>query len=385
LQLNPNTRRTAVIISVIVGVVIVLCGTVTAFFVISGRATPFDSIVLRVRLAMASDTLNKPAGTDATPICFTVNAGENAATISSRLKQQGVILDSDLFNVYLRYFKLDNQLQAATYSVRRNLTIPQVAHVLTNPDESLVTLRIIEGWRMEEIAALIDETPNLTFTGSDLLALTSGSGPRDATTQDFVTRNGIPAGRSLEGFLYPATYTHPACGTAQDFLDQMLNAFDRYVGAQLVADARAKSLTMYQIVTMASIIEREAVVDQERPTIASVYWNRYQNAVSPTPNPNIPTTLDADPTIQYALGNTRTAETWWPRITQADYRGVISPYNTYLNVGLPPGPIANPRASSIQAAVYPAQTNYIYFRASCAADGTHQFATTFDEQLANAC
>ncbi|MBX3080655.1 MAG: endolytic transglycosylase MltG [Anaerolineae bacterium] len=385
MQLSTNRRRIAVILVAVVGIVAVLCIAVTAFFVISGRTSPLESIALQIRLRMAGDALNKPAGTDATPFCFVVNAGENAATIANRLKAQGVILDADLFSTYLRYFNLDSKLQAATYSLKRNLTIPQVAHVLTNPEESLITLRIIEGWRAEEIAALLDKTPGLIFKGADFLALVSSSSPREASVQEFAARNGIPQGRSLEGFLYPATYTHPACGTAQSFLDQMLNAFDRYVTAQMYADTRAKSMTMYQMVTMASIIEREAVVEQERPTIASVYWNRYTNGISANPNPNVPTTLDADPTIQYALGDTRTPGTWWPRITANDYRGVNSPYNTYLNVGLPPGPIANPRVSSIQAAIYPAQTNYIYFRASCAADGTHQFAATFDEQLANAC
>ena len=96
-------------------------------------------------------------------------------------------------------------------------------------------------------------------------------------------------------------------------------------------------------------------------------------------------TLDADPTIQYALGNTRTAGTWWPNLTVEDYRGVILPYNTYLNPGLPPSPIASARRDSLLAVAYPRASTYYFFRASCAGDGRHRFAETVEQQIANAC
>ena len=95
--------------------------------------------------------------------------------------------------------------------------------------------------------------------------------------------------------------------------------------------------------------------------------------------------LDADPTIQYGLGNTRDPNTWWPPITQDDYQGVQSPYNTYLTPGLPPSPIANPALASIEAAIYPEKHQFYFFRASCSKDGTHVFAKTLDEQIAHAC
>lgn len=382
-------RQRSVAFIIVSGIaLLVLCVGAVALTFIAGRGSqlnPVEALILRVRLAAANDVLNQPASADGTPFCFPINTGDTAATVAARLGAQGLIRDVDLFSAYLRYFGLDSNLQVATYSLRRNLTIPEVAKLLSEPDASKFTLRIIEGWRAEEIAALIDRTPGLTFTGADFLALVSGNAPRAADVQAFATRAGIPAGRSLEGFLYPATYTFPTCVSAQDVVSYLLTTFDAYVVNQLRADITARSLTLYQVVTIASIIEREAVVEAERPIIGSVYWNRYLNALSAAPNPNIPVTLDADPTIQYALGNTRTAGTWWPRLTVADYRGVISPYNTYLNRGLPPGPIANPRLSSIQAAAYPAQTSYVFFRASCAGDGTHKFAVTFQEQLANAC
>ena len=108
---------------------------------------------------------------------------------------------------------------------------------------------------------------------------------------------------------------------------------------------------MYDAIRLASIVEREAGVEKERPTIAGVYLNRLQDGMA----------LDADPTIQYALGNTRDPNTWWPQITQDDYQGVQSPYNTYLNPGLPPSPIANPALASIEAAIYPEKHRLLFF------------------------
>jgi len=114
-------------------------------------------------------------------------------------------------------------------------------------------------------------------------------------------------------------------------------------------------------------------VADERPSIASVYLNRLA----------IGQKLDADPTTQYAIGNTRDGS-WWPRITQADYQ-LNAPYNTYVYTGLPPGPIANPSLSSLRAVVYPATTPYYYFRAACDGSGRHVFSVTYEEHLSKAC
>jgi UPF0755 protein len=361
-------RRPLLIAAAIATIGVLCCGAVIVVLLLTNRGSlnPLEALLLRIRLGASGNALNTPAGTDPTSLCFAINPGDSASAIAARLQQIGALTDADLFTAYLRYWGLDGQLQAATYSIRRTLTIPELAQVITNPEGSLVTLRVIEGWRIEEIAQALDAIPDLTFMGADFLALVGANTVRTPLVEQFAARNSIPAGRSLEGFLYPATYTFPVCETAPEVVSRLINAFDANVSSQLRADIAARNLNMYHIVTIASIIEREAVVEDERPIIASVYWNRYLNSVSSTPNPDIPVTLDADPTIQYALGNTRTPETWWPRITIDDYRGVQSAYNTYLNRGLPPGPIANPRASSIEAAAYPAQTGYVYFRASCA-------------------
>jgi UPF0755 protein len=151
----------------------------------------------------------------------------------------------------------------------------------------------------------------------------------------------------------------------QQFIDE--------IGAQLANDAAAQNMSLFQAVTLASIVQREAVNADEDPRIASVYRNRLDQGMK----------LDADPTVQYGIGLQN--GTWWPQITQADYTGVNSPYNTYTHMGLPPGPIANPGIDAIRAAIHPETTTYLYFRAKCDGSGYHNFANTFDEHVANAC
>jgi UPF0755 protein len=178
---------------------------------------------------------------------------------------------------------------------------------------------------------------------------------------------------SLEGFLYPGDYDLRPGVTAIELRDALLNAFNLSVTPDMLQQASTQGLTMYEVVTMASIVQREAVVDDERPVIASVYLNRLR----------LPMRLDADPTVQYAIGNTRDVTRWWPQITQDDYYGLNGvpnqSYSTYLNEGLPPGPIATPSLSSINAVLNPATTQYFYFRAGCDNDGRHVFFT-LDQQ-----
>lgn len=344
---------------------------------------PIESIMTRLMLALNTQQISQRMGNDPTVVCFTVNPGENAGSVASRLAEQGFTISPDLFRAYMRYFDIDSALQAGTFSLTRTMTMPQLAQKLTKTGGDTILFRVLEGWRIEEIAQVIDSAGRLPYRGADFLSLVgTGAGSVPGTMGEFAARAGIPAGRSLEGFLFPDTYTIPACGTVQDLVARMLANFDARVTAQMRSDTRNTGLTLYQAVTLASIVQREALFDDERPMIAGVYLNRYNNSLSNPPNPNIPRTLDADPTIQYALGNTRNPSTWWPQITGADYRSVIHPYNTYINVGLPPGPISNPGLASIQAAIYPQASNFIYFRACPDSGGRHRFSITFAEHQA---
>ncbi len=330
--------------------------------------SPLELLYLRWQLARQEETLNAPLGSDATPRIFTVAPGSTAASVGAQLAASGLIADAELFRTYARYSGLDSQLEAGTYFINPAQTIPEIALLLTDSSQASIPFRVLEGWRREEIARAIDANRLLQFSGADFLAVTGAGAAIPATFAAYV---GLPPGAPVEGFLYPDTYALPPDVSAVELRDTLLEAFQSRVGPELQAASWQAGLSLYESVTLASIVEREAVIQSEQPLIASVYRNRLA----------IGMTLDADPTVQYGIGYRDGA--WWPSITQADYRTAISPYNTYLNPGLPPGPIANPALPAIRAAIYPEESPYYYFRATCAQDGYHVFAVTFEEHVAN--
>lgn len=331
-----------------------------------------DALAMRFTLLARGQSLNTPAGNNATTVKFTVRTNESIVDIGTDLASQGLVADAETFTSYAHFCGIGSKFQAGTYLLNQTQTIRQIAEALTNVGANQIALRVLEGWRIEQVAEAIDHTSGLGFQGSDFLALVGpGAQPPDWFTQAV----SLPPGASLEGFLFPDTYELSLNATASDLRDEMLHNFLQRVTPQMRTDISAQGLTLYQTITLASIVEREAVVDEERPLIASVYLNRLRK----------PMTLDADPTIQYALGTSRAPGNWWPQLTIEDYQNVNSPYNTYLHQGFPPSPIANSGLASIQAAIYPRQSPYFFFRADCTGDGHHKFAVTFAEQQANGC
>ncbi len=180
---------------------------------------------------------------------------------------------------------------------------------------------------------------------------------------------------TTEGFLHPDSYVIHR-GTSAD---QLIQEFVRNFGLQLSSDLERaidrQGLTVYQAVTLASLVEREAVHDEEKPLIASVFLNRLEIGMK----------LDSDPTVQYALGYDIVAQTWWKNPLSLVDLQFNSPFNTYIYEGLPPAPIANPSLKSLHAVAFPAETEYYFFRAQCDGSGYHSFAKDFEEHLLNAC
>ncbi len=334
---------------------------------------PIEAAALGAYLTLNRQALFTPASNEAIPVPFTVEAGQNAAQIAENLRTLGLIRDATLFRYYLRYYGLDVQIEAGTFDLHTAMTIPEIAHALTEAKPPEVTLRITEGWRREQIADWLDEQEGLPFGGAAFLAATAVGAP---LPPDLSLAAELPPNASLEGFLFPDTYRLALDATAADLVEAMLRNFERQVTPQMRTDAAARGLTLYQVVTLASIVEREAVIPDERPIIASVYLNRLAAGMK----------LEADPTVQYAMGYQADRDEWWNlNLTPQDYYTVDSPYNTYLYAGLPPGPIANPGLASIQAVIYPAQTPYLYFRAACDGSGRHNFSRTFEEHQAYGC
>jgi len=314
--------------------------------------------------------LNTPAGNDPASVVFTVEPGESVGQIAARLQREGLIRDAELFRLYLRYTRLDSGVEAGQFTLKKTMTTPQIAQALQSGRRDELTLTIPEGRRLEEVAALVaQQTP---ISATTFLSLTRDA---QAWAAQYPLLSELPAGASLEGYLFPDTYRLPLDATASDVVARMLSNFDHRITRQLRDDLASQKRTLFQAVTLASIVEREAVVEKERPIIASVYLNRLASDMA----------LDADPTVQYGMASAKGQVPWWPQLTQEDYRSVKSPYNTYVNPGLPPGPIANPGLSSLEAAIDPAQTDFYFFRASCSRDGTHMFSKTLEEHASKAC
>ena len=314
--------------------------------------------------------LNTPAGDDPATVVFTVESGESVGQIALRLQREGLIRDAELFRLYLRYAKLDSGVEAGQFTLKKTMTIPQIALALQSGRRDELVLTIPEGRRLEEVAALVEQQTPISAT-TFLSLVRDGS----AWSSQYSFLSELPAGISLEGYLFPDTYRLPQDAAASDVVARMLANFDHRLTRKMRDDLASQKRTVFQAVTLASIVEREAVVETERPIIASVYLNRLASGMA----------LDADPTVQYGMASAKGKAPWWPQLTQEDYRSARSPYNTYLNPGLPPGPIASPGLSSLQAAIDPAQTNFFFFRASCSRDGTHLFSRTLEEHAAKEC
>ena len=161
----------------------------------------------------------------------------------------------------------------------------------------------------------------------------------------------------------------------ESFLATVLQQFDEQVPQDMRNAYKQHGLKLTEAVALASMVQREAMVEDEQPIIASVFYNRLAEGMR----------LESDPTVQFALGYDRKQATWWTNPLSSDDLQIDSPYNTYLNGGLPPGPICNPGISALRAVAYPGETPYYYFRARCDGSGRHSFAKTYQEHLQNAC
>jgi len=251
------------------------------------------------------------------------------------------------------------------FSLRPNMTMEEIAGQLQHGRLPAVTVTIPEGWRAEQIGALCEEK-GITSAQGFLQTVLQGR-----SEYDFLSERPPGSPVSVEGFLFPDTYQLPLNSRPGRVVDIMLQNWDRRVSPDLRDKAADEGLSLYEVITLASVVEREAVLAEERPIIASVYLNRLQ----------VDMYLQADPTVQYAKGYDQEAEHWWSPVTQEEYSLVDSPYNTYLNPGLPPSPICNPGLASIKAVVEPTSTKYLFFRHK--GDGSHAFAVTYEEHLRN--
>ena len=248
------------------------------------------------------------------------------------------------------------------------MTPIEIALTLQDATPREVAFNILPGWRLEEIAAALP-TSGLSITPEDFLAAASAPPPGSPISQF------LPTGATLEGFLSPGSYQLPRETSPQEFVNYLTNSFIAQFDQELLEGFQQQGLNLYQAVTLASIIQREAVVDDEMPLMGSVFINRL----------NVGMKLESDPTVQYALGFNEELNTWWKSPLSLEDLEVNSPFNTYKQPGLPPGPISAPDYPALRAVAFPEYSGYYYFRALCDGSGLHVFAETFEEHLNNAC
>lgn len=306
-------------------------------------------------------SLHRPQAAGNRTVMFHVDAGDSVNSIADRLHTEGLLSNSLLFRLDARLHGLGGNLKVGDYPLRPDMSIDQTVSALTVYHADTISITVPEGFRMEQIAEVLDRHH---MSGSSFLREA-----RQPSDLHLAVLAGKPASASLEGYLFPNTYDVPPGFSGKAFAQYMVQTLNRRFTPAMMARARAEGFNVFQVLTLASIVEREARVSRERPIIASVYLNRLK----------IHMKLQADPTVQYAAGS---KGNWWP-VLQTEAVNVMpgSPYNTYTHTGLPPGPIADPGMASIRAVLYPKKTDFYYFVAK--GHGEHAFASSYAQQLAN--
>lgn len=298
---------------------------------------------------------------------FVVEPGMAADAIARGLAEAGVIGSERHFTVLVDYTGTGAELLHGCYVFDGRTPVAEVIRRLRGGVTNEPHFVIPEGLRLEEIGALLEEQGIATRAQWE----TAISGPRPEAA--LAER---PEGASLLGYLLPASYPL-GCGdsppAAGDLVVAMIAAFEDQVAGDLREEAEASGLSLHAALTLASIVEREAILREEMPLIAAVFLNRLELGIA----------LEADPTVQFATATARSGrDGWWPEIFEADL-AFDSPYNTYVHAGLPPGPIAGPGIDAIRAVIRPAQTDSLYFVANCDGTDGHTFAETFEEHIVN--
>jgi UPF0755 protein len=296
-----------------------------------------------------------------------IDEGASAQEIGEALEEAGVIESARLFRVLASLMGVVDDLSPGDYEFVRGTTALTAVERIRQGITASLLVTIPEGWRAEEIADLLEER-GIVAAADFSRALT------DQYEASFLSR--VPAGATLEGFLFPATYGFARDTTAHEAVQQLIAAFEQRFEDDIAPALSGTSLSLHEVVTLASIVEREAQVPEERAIIASVFLNRLEVGLP----------LQADPTVQYAIAtvpeNVEAFGYWKAELSVPDLM-FDSPYNTYVVVGLPPGPIANPGLDSILAVLEPADTDYLFFVAR--EDGSHAFAETLEEHEQNIC
>ena len=287
----------------------------------------------------------KAVSLNTTNVMFVINSGEGLINISQNLKSKSLIRDQYSFLFYAYYLGLNKKIQAGTFRLSPSLSTPEIIAKLSKGGVTDYWLTIIGGTRIEEIVFLFPD--NVSFTKEEFLA----------------------QAKSKEGSLFPDSYLIPQYYTTDQILEIIQSNFDKKF-AEAKIDATNTKMTDKQILTFASIIEREARTLKSKQDVAGVLLNRI----------NINMALQVDASVQYARDSKTNPSDYWKDLNSSDI-SIVSPYNTYKNTGLPPGPICNPGYDSIYAAFHPTESDYLYYITGN--DNQMHYATTLEEHDIN--
>lgn len=256
-------------------------------------------------------------------VIFVVQKGDGVREISNRLKDEGLIADPIVFFLLVKQLGLDKKIEAGDFRLNASMNAKEIAQNLTHGTLD-IWITVPEGKRSAEIAEILKEKiPTYDPSWSNILVLN-------------------------EGYLFPDTYLIPKDANIEMIVNQMRGNFDQKYTEINAGNSR---LNKEQIVILASLIEREAITDAEKPIIAGVLMNRLNAGMA----------LQVDATIQYAKGKNALNNKWWEPVMIEEYKSVLSDYNTYLQPGLPPGPISNPGIEALRAGANPVDTDYLYY------------------------
>jgi len=297
---------------------------------------------------------------------FEIGSGEGVPSIVSRLESAGLIPNAEAMQTYLVYAGLDISLQAGQYRIPTGMNSLQISELFQDATPATISFGVWPGWRMEEVAEAV-AVSGLEITAQEFL--------RAASRPSVQSGYSWAGANSAEGYFLPGTYEIDRNADVDDLMEVLLAAFDTQVSDEVRAGFTSQGLTLHEAVTLASIVEREAVLPEEQGLIASVFLNRLAVGMP----------LESDPTTQYAIGYVESEQSWWKNPLSAADLDVNSAYNTYVVGGLPPAPICNPSLGALKSVAFPQSSPYYFFRARCDNSGYHNFSITFEEHLQYAC
>jgi UPF0755 protein len=332
------------------------------------------AVLATVGVNWYNDAIYSPVSSSISEISLVISEGDTLNSIADSLESKGLIKSKDALRIYLRLNNINANIKIGAYSLPKNLSVPQL---ITKLEEGVlkpgVRVTIKEGKRQEEVAEIISDAlgSSSLFDVSefDNIVKNPDSQEFSTTTKTFLNLH-KPQGASLEGFLYPDTYEFAGDQTTLQIVEKMLENFIVKVNQEI--DLSDLNLTQNEVsnlfegITLASIIEKEASPNDDRIEISGVFHNRLQDEYL----------LESDATVNYITGKND------PGVRLVD-KDIDSPYNTYMYPGLPPGPINSPRIQSIVAALYPNETSaYFFFHSD---DGVTYYSDTIDEHVERVC